>query len=71
MIPNDRVKHVIVLMLENRSFDHILGDLRIDDLNGIVKNGPQRNVDVDGNSMHKNQEPYESSAMTRSTNFNT
>jgi phospholipase C len=50
MIPNDRVKHVIVLMLENRSFDHILGGLKIDDLNGIVKNGPQRNVDVDGNS---------------------
>ena len=50
MIPNDRVKHVIVLMLENRSFDHILGDLRIDDLNGIVKTGPQSNVDLDGNS---------------------
>jgi phospholipase C len=50
MIPNDRVKHVIVLMLENRSFDHILGGLKIDDLNGIVKTGPQSNVDLDGNS---------------------
>ena len=50
MIANDPVKHVIVLMLENRSFDHILGGLEIDDLNGIVKNGPQSNVDADGNA---------------------
>jgi phospholipase C len=50
MIPNDPVKHVIVLMLENRSFDHILGGLDINDLNGINKIGPQANMDVDGKS---------------------
>ena len=27
----DRVKHIIVLMMENRSFDHLLGYLKHDD----------------------------------------
>lgn len=27
--PSDRIEHVVVLMLENRSFDHLLGDLPI------------------------------------------
>ncbi|WP_188703738.1 alkaline phosphatase family protein [Silvimonas iriomotensis] len=28
------IKHVIVLMLENRSFDHMLGDIPVDDVDG-------------------------------------
>jgi phospholipase C len=34
----DKIKHVVVLMLENRSFDCLLGRLYIDrsDFNGLV-----------------------------------
>ena len=28
MLPRERIKHVVVLMLENRSFDHLLGFLQ-------------------------------------------
>jgi phospholipase C len=43
-----QIQHVIVLMLENRSFDHLLGfrktiDPRIDGLNGIESNLPDPN----------------------------
>ncbi|HKV91103.1 MAG TPA: alkaline phosphatase family protein [Candidatus Angelobacter sp.] len=33
--PDDRIKHIIVLMLENRSFDHMLGYSRIDGVDGV------------------------------------
>jgi phospholipase C len=28
---NDNIKHIVVLMMENRSFDHMLGALRAKD----------------------------------------
>ncbi len=43
----DRINHVVVLMLENRSFDHMLGDLSqvYEDLDGIDPNQrPRRNI---------------------------
>ena len=46
----DPIKHVIVLMFENRSFDHVLGGLA-DELNfdGVPDQGPRRvNKDDDG-----------------------
>lgn len=48
----DRLKadHVVVLMLENRSFDHILGGLAIDGLDGVR---PEfSNDDLDGVPIH-------------------
>ena len=48
------IKHVIVLMLENRSFDQMLGDFRnhegFSDLNGIDRKSPVECRDQDGNS---------------------
>jgi phospholipase C len=32
----DRIEHIVVLMLENRSFDHMLGYLSLDDENSKV-----------------------------------
>jgi phospholipase C len=42
--PPDPVEHVIVLMLENRAFDHALGSLQqvLPTLNGIPPNSPPR-----------------------------
>jgi len=47
----DPIKHVIVLMLENRSFDHILGGLADElGLDGVPGAGPRRfNLDNQGN----------------------
>jgi phospholipase C len=48
----DPIKHVIVLMLENRSFDQMLGALQkvYPDLDGAEAGGPPRvNVDPEGN----------------------
>jgi phospholipase C len=48
---NDPIKHVIVLMLENRSFDHMLGALSatIPGLDGVPEAGqPQRTNRADG-----------------------
>jgi phospholipase C len=50
-MPNDPIKHVIVLMLENRSFDHMLGGLSkaIPGLDGVPTDGSVRsNSDPDG-----------------------
>jgi phospholipase C len=50
-LPPDPIEHVIVLMLENRSFDHMLGGLSevIDGLDGVPKAGePQRSNRADG-----------------------
>jgi phospholipase C len=47
LLPNDPIDHVIVLMLENRSFDHMLGGLSaaIPDLDGVPKAGdPRKNT---------------------------
>ena len=51
MPQTDRIKHIVVLMLENRSFDHMLGGLtgKIPNLDGIDPNAPPRmNRDQDG-----------------------
>src|SRR5581483_2702301 len=48
---NDPIKHVVVLMLENNSFDRMLGDFQAiyPNLDGIPHNGPQRtNTDSAG-----------------------
>jgi phospholipase C len=50
----DALKHIVVLMMENRSFDHMLGDLKkvnpnIDGLDGTEAN--QANPDANGNSV--------------------
>src|SRR3954471_8542272 len=47
----DPIRHVVVLMLENRSFDQMLGALQelYPDLDGVRHGGPPRsNRDVDG-----------------------
>jgi len=43
----DPIRHVIVLMLENRSFDHMLGDLRRiqPDVDGVDRATPRSNLD--------------------------
>ena len=48
--PDPRIKHIVVLMMENRSFDHLLGLLmdEIPDLRG-VRPGDWTNVDAKGN----------------------
>jgi phospholipase C len=47
----DNLKHIVVLMMENRSFDHMLGalmaqDKRIDGLDGAQKNPDTTNTDI-------------------------
>jgi len=52
---NDPIRRVVVLMLENRSFDHVLGDLpRIDPtrgIEGIARAQPGSNPMPDGGTM--------------------
>jgi phospholipase C len=45
----DNLKHIVVLMMENRSFDHILGALKQQDarINGL--SGTETNPDTNGN----------------------
>jgi len=43
-MPDDPIKHVIVLMLENRSFDHILGSItQSKAIDGVQTNSPNAN----------------------------
>lgn len=54
---NDPIKHVVVLMLENRSFDQMLGAFqrKYPELDGIDANGePRKNVDEGGQVYHQN-----------------
>src|SRR5258708_15347223 len=46
----DKLKHIVVLMMENRSFNHMLGYLKPDwpDLDGL--NGNETNPDTAGRS---------------------
>jgi phospholipase C len=44
-----QIKHIVVLMMENRSFDHMLGYLKLDgmpEVNGLT--GQEANTDTDG-----------------------
>jgi phospholipase C len=45
----DNLKHIVVLMMENRSFDHMLGGLKAQDprINGLT--GSESNPDTNGN----------------------
>src|SRR3954451_11797351 len=45
----DNLKHIVVLMMENRSFDHMLGALKKDDRRIDGLNGNESNPGVDGN----------------------
>lgn len=47
----DNLKHVVVLMMENRSFDHMLGGLKkkFPKINGL--NGDEGNPDANGNTV--------------------
>src|SRR5450631_962039 len=57
-----KIKHVIVLMLENRSFDHMLGYAtftgkiagtnKIEKIDGIDKENPPFNNDISGNPIY-------------------
>jgi phospholipase C len=55
----DPIEHVIVLMFENRSFDHLLGSLKevIPGLDGIDKANPKKNVMPDEQGKPYFQEP--------------
>jgi phospholipase C len=56
---NDPIRHVVVLMLENRSFDHMLGALRAfnSDIDGVDPKNPGVNLDaVNGNKAYKQTE---------------
>jgi len=49
-MPNDPIKHVVLLALENHSFDQMLGSLNkiFPELEGVSPNAPNQNVDSDG-----------------------
>jgi phospholipase C len=49
-MPTDPIKHVVVLMLENHSFDQMLGSLQVvfPDLEGVDPANPGSNQDKDG-----------------------
>jgi len=47
--PKDNIKHVIVLMLENRSFDHMLGYSGITGIDGLQ--GTESNIDSSGKTI--------------------
>jgi len=53
--PSDPIKHVIVVMLENHSFDNIMGDLTkvYPNLDGL-KGEPRLNLDNKGTPYHQN-----------------
>jgi phospholipase C len=49
-MPTDPIEHVVVLMLENHSFDQMLGGLKavIPDVDGVDPAAPGQNTDADG-----------------------
>jgi phospholipase C len=54
--PDDPIRHVIMLMMENRSFDHMLGALQVfnPDIDGVDPQNPGVNLDAEkGNAPHK------------------
>lgn len=52
---DDPIKHVIVLMMENRSFDHFLGALR--SVDGVNPNSPNVNLERPGSTKRYAQTP--------------
>jgi phospholipase C len=53
----DKIQHVITLMLENRSFDNLLGKLypKSADFDGLA--GDEINLDADGHAVRVNNRP--------------
>lgn len=49
----DALKHIVVLMMENRSFDHMLGGLKVPGINGLT--GNESNPDTNGNQVKVSQ----------------
>lgn len=49
-MPDDPIKHVVLLALENHSFDQMLGSLQtvFPELEGVASGGPRTNIDSDG-----------------------
>jgi len=47
------LKHIVVLMMENRSFDHMLGGLKVPGINGLT--GNESNPDTKGNKVKVSQ----------------
>ncbi|MDR7008818.1 alkaline phosphatase family protein [Paraburkholderia strydomiana] len=55
-LPGDPIRHVVVLMMENRSFDHMLGALQVSnpDIDGVDPQNPGVNLDAKkDNAPHK------------------
>jgi phospholipase C len=46
----DKLKHIVVLMMENRSFDHLLGALKAEDGRIAGLNGTESNTDTNGDA---------------------
>jgi phospholipase C len=55
----DPIRHIVVLMLENRSFDHMLGDATklYPDLEGIPQHGQKYRNTASASGTHYEQEP--------------
>src|SRR5580704_17083231 len=51
----DKLQHIVVLMMENRSFDHMLGSLKSvnPQIDGSVAQDPYSNPDTTGNSVRQ------------------
>jgi phospholipase C len=61
-----KIKHIVVLMMENRSFDHMLGYLKRDgmpDVEGLT--GEESNFDDDGNEYRVYEYPLDQTAFHR------
>jgi len=50
-LPFGTIKHVVVLMMENRSFDHMLGFMQADDYDIDGLSGNETNLDSQGNAV--------------------
>jgi phospholipase C len=63
----DPIDHVVVLMMENRSFDHMLGSLRsvFPTLDGIDPHAPGFNLDHTDNNRRYEQAPTTTTALER------
>lgn len=62
----DPIRHIVVLMMENRSFDHMLGDATkiYPDLEGIPQNGPKyRNTSKSGKAYEQSPTATETVAV--------
>jgi phospholipase C len=58
-LPHDPIQHIVVLMLENRSFDHMLGALRASnaDIDGVDPARPGVNLDAQNGNKAYAQSP--------------